>query len=105
MSVILISPYDSIANVAKEVHPYLPVDLLLKHRFDSISRAPSIKIPLYVLYGTNDVLIKPWRSIALAEKWGGKVQIQEISGANHESIVESPACWGYIKLYLESFGD
>ena len=38
--VILVSPYDSIVAVAKGHYPFLPVSLMLRHRFDSLSRAP-----------------------------------------------------------------
>ena len=35
--VILVTPFDSLAAVAKRYYWFLPVDLMLKHRFDSIA--------------------------------------------------------------------
>lgn len=105
IAAILISPYDSIANIAKEVHPNLPVDLMLKHRFDSISLAASIQIPLHVLIATDDILIKPWHSRALVERWGGKVDVQEIQGANHDAIIGRTECWESIIQFLKSLED
>src|SRR5438552_15324587 len=37
--VILVSPYDSIVEVAKRHDPFLPVSLMLRHRFDSLPLA------------------------------------------------------------------
>jgi len=41
---VLISPYDSMVAVAHSVYPFLPVSLLLRHRFESDRRAPSIHV-------------------------------------------------------------
>jgi len=44
--VVLVSPYDSLISIAKSAYPFLPVRLLLRHRFESIARAPHINVPL-----------------------------------------------------------
>src|SRR5262249_50028501 len=46
--VILTSPFSSTVDVAKEFYPWLPVGLLLRHRFDSGARAPQLKIPALI---------------------------------------------------------
>jgi len=38
--VVLISPYDSMVALARDHYPFLPVRWLLRHRFDSVARAP-----------------------------------------------------------------
>ncbi len=43
--VILVTPFDSLLNVARHHYPFLPVGLLLKHPFDSFSLAPAIQKP------------------------------------------------------------
>jgi len=43
--VILVSPFDSLAAVAKRYYWYLPVDWMLKHRFDSAALAPQMRTP------------------------------------------------------------
>ena len=39
--VVLVSPFDNMVEVARGVYPFLPVDLLLRHRFESDQRAPA----------------------------------------------------------------
>jgi pimeloyl-ACP methyl ester carboxylesterase len=40
--VILVTPLDSLVNVARAHYPIFPVGLMLKHRFDSAALAPEI---------------------------------------------------------------
>jgi fermentation-respiration switch protein FrsA (DUF1100 family) len=52
--VILAAPYTSIAQMAANDYPWLPVDLLLNHRFDSIDKVTAITEPLVVMHSTDD---------------------------------------------------
>jgi len=60
LGVILAAPYTSIADLAKQDYPWLPVDLLLKHRFDSIDKIDQVNEPLVVLHSEDDQVI-PYR--------------------------------------------
>lgn len=55
--VLLAAPYTSIADLAKQDYPWLPVDLLLKHRFDSIDKIDQVSEPLVVLHSEDDYVI------------------------------------------------
>lgn len=88
---ILVTPYDSITNVAQDKYPFYPVDLILRHKFDSISRASGIAIPVLILIAENDELIPPSHSYQLAEALvSAKVEIKLITNANHNNIISSP---------------
>ena len=50
-SIILESPFTSIENSAKIYYPYLPVKLLLKDRFDSLSKINMVKSPILIMHG------------------------------------------------------
>ena len=52
--VILAAPYTSIAQMAANDYPWLPVNLLLKHRFDSIDKIQDVDEPLVVMHSTDD---------------------------------------------------
>jgi hypothetical protein len=69
--VILVTPYDSITSVAQENYPLLPIKLIAKYRFDSLSRAPSIKASMISLVASEDTIVPPWHAKALFEKWSG----------------------------------
>ena len=56
-SIILESPFTSMENTAKIYYPYLPVGLLLKDRYDSISKIKMIKIPILIMHGERDDIV------------------------------------------------
>jgi len=56
-AVILEAPYSSIANIAKQRYWFLPVNLLLKDRFDSYKYAPYITAPILIFHGKNDIIV------------------------------------------------
>ena len=56
-SVVLITPYDSILAIAKRKFRVMPIEYMLRHRFESIKYAPSLKAPTYVLRAASDDVV------------------------------------------------
>ena len=56
-SIILESPFTSIEDSAKIYYPYLPVKLLLKDRYDSLSKIKMINTPILIMHGKKDDVI------------------------------------------------
>jgi alpha-beta hydrolase superfamily lysophospholipase len=57
-SAILVSPYTSILEMARRFVPWgLPLGLIVRDRFDTLSKAPRIDIPVLVVHGDSDELI------------------------------------------------
>ena len=102
--VILVSPYDSVESVAKSIYPYLPIGLMLKHRFDSLSRAPGVNAPLLCLVASDDRVIPRPHSERLYAAWGGKKRWREIRGSAHDSIGAEPDYWREIAGFLTDLG-
>ena len=97
---ILATPFDSLAAVAKRYYWYLPVDWMLKHRFDSVARAPRLKTPLLCLIAERDEVIPAVHAERLFEAWGGvkrKILLQE---AGHNSTDAHPMFWPAIREFL-----
>ena len=98
--VILATPYDSLAAVAKRYYWYLPVDLLLKHRFDSVARAPRLKQPLLCLIAGRDEVIPPAHGERLFDAWGGPKRKIVLQGAGHNTIDAHPLFWLSVREFL-----
>ena len=98
--VILATPYDSLAAVAKRYYWYLPVDLLLKHRFDSVARAPQLKQPLLCLIAGRDEVIPPAHGERLFDAWGGPKRKVVLQGAGHNTIDAHPLFWPLVREFL-----
>jgi pimeloyl-ACP methyl ester carboxylesterase len=56
-ALILEAPYTSISNRAAELYPYIPVNLLLKDRFQSIDKIGKIHIPVLIFHGYLDAVM------------------------------------------------
>lgn len=102
--VVLVAPFDSLAAVAKRHYPYLPVDWLLRHRFDSIARAPGIEAPLLCLVAARDRIIPAVHAERLFAAWGGPKRHIVLGGADHNSTDGAPGFWPSIRAFLAGAG-
>jgi pimeloyl-ACP methyl ester carboxylesterase len=98
--VILVSPYDSLTNVARHHYPYLPVSWMLKHPFDSLQHAPGITAPLLCLVAGRDEVIPIVHSKRLFDAWKGPRRWVELESAGHNSTDDVPAFWQAIREFL-----
>lgn len=101
-SVILVTPFDSLVEVAKHHYPYLPVSLMLRHRFDSVARAPKITAPLLCIAASLDEVIPVAHARKLYEAWGGEKRWIELQGAGHNSTDGAATFWQSIKAFLQN---
>jgi uncharacterized protein len=66
--IILESPFTSIANTAKIYYPYLPVNIILKDRYDSIGKIRNITTPILIMHGKKDNIVPQKMGLELYEK-------------------------------------
>ena len=98
--VILVTPFDSLLNVARHHYPILPVGLLLRHSFDSIGMAPAIPTPALFLVAARDEVIPPEFAVRLAQAWGGPRHTVHIEGAGHNDIQLEADYWQAVNRFL-----
>lgn len=99
--VVLVAPYDSLTALAKRYYWYLPVDWMLKHRFDSIALAPRVKTPLLCLIAERDEVIPPEHGERLYAAWGGPKRKVTLPGATHNAMDDAPRFWPSIREFLK----
>ena len=66
--IILESPFTSMVETAKIYYPYLPVNLLLKDRFNSKNKIKDIKTPILIMHGKKDNVVPQKMGLELFEK-------------------------------------
>ncbi len=89
---ILLTPFDSIAEIGHEIYPYFPVRHLIRDRFDSAARAGAIRIPVLITAAELDRDIRLPRTLALKAAFtDAPVEFQVIAGAAHNDIIDFPA--------------
>ena len=85
-AMLLTSPFDSLFAVAGAHYPWLPTSLLLRHRFDSLALAPTLRMPALFLVAQRDTIIGPAHSHRLAEAWGGPTERVSFEGRGHNDL-------------------
>lgn len=97
---ILITPYDSLTEVAAHHYPFFPVRLLLKHPFDSTRFAQKTKTPVLIVAAEHDAVIPPMHARRLHDVWAGPKQLHILNGADHNDVEAHPAYDAYINAFL-----
>jgi pimeloyl-ACP methyl ester carboxylesterase len=87
---VLISPYDSLVSVAGDFYPWAPVGLILRHRFDSLALAPSMRAPALMIVASDDEVIHPEHTHRLGEAWAGPVTLVTVEGEGHNTLWRDP---------------
>lgn len=100
--IVLVTPFDSLAAVAKRYYWYLPVDWMLKHRFESITLAPRLRTPLLCLIAPRDEVIPAEHSERLYAAWGGPKKKVLLEDASHNTTDAHPRFWSPIREFLEA---
>ena len=97
---ILASPYDSMTAIGKLHYPYLPVSLLLRHKFHALDDARNNRMPLLSIVGDSDTIIPPARSRVLFDAWAGPKTWLAIPGADHNDLGARNEFWQGVARFL-----
>lgn len=81
--VLLITPWDRLANVAAYHYPWLPVTWLLKDRYDSVAHLAAAGLPTTVVVASNDRIVPARFGMALHEALPEPKTLLVIEGAAH----------------------
>jgi fermentation-respiration switch protein FrsA (DUF1100 family) len=85
-AVVLESPYTSLLDLARRHYPLLPSGLLLRDRYDSLSRIAAVRAPVLILQGARDTLVPPEMGRTLVAAATAPVELWEAPGAGHNEI-------------------
>ncbi len=85
---VLEAPFSSAADVAKSAYGFLPVDMMMLDRFDSIDKIAGIKTSLLVIHGTNDRLVPYRLGKKLYEKAKHPKEFISVEGGGHNNLFD-----------------
>jgi alpha/beta superfamily hydrolase len=95
-SLQLVTPYDSMLEVAKKRFPLVPLSLLLRHQFNSLEHSREVAAKTQVLLAARDDVVLPERSARLIAAWPTPISVQTVPGSDHHSIMGLEATWLYL---------
>jgi pimeloyl-ACP methyl ester carboxylesterase len=89
---VLVTPYDSLQDLAAEQFPLFPVRWLLQDKYESWRYAPRVKAPTVILAAGRDEIIPAASTQQLLSRFAnGIASMKVVDGADHNSISENPA--------------
>jgi uncharacterized protein len=89
---VLITPFDSAVRIARAHYPWLPVNKLLRDRFDSFSRVGDIHARTLVIAAAEDGLVPRMGTEVLIEGLRRvPLQVAWLEGVDHNTIQRHPA--------------
>jgi pimeloyl-ACP methyl ester carboxylesterase len=89
---VLVTPYDSVAELAAQQFPMFPVRWMLNDKFESWRYAPLVKVPTTLVTAENDYVIPRASSQQLLGRFKpGIARYVEIPNTGHNTISERPA--------------
>lgn len=95
---VLVTPFDSIENVAEDKFPLFPINLLLVDKFESWRFAPKITAPTLVVAAANDQVIPYANTERLYHSFSGNTAtLKVIANRNHDDIMEEPVFLEWLK--------
>lgn len=88
---VLVTPFDSLAAVAADHYPWLPVDWLLQDRYESDRHLADFQGPVLVIRAGNDRVVPPARTDALIAALPMPPEVVAVEDASHDTVLSAPA--------------
>ena len=85
---ILVTPFDSLTELAASHYPWLPVHLLLRHRMDPAMDLRGARLPVALIAAGRDTTVPAARTEALARAVPNLVLNRNIPEASHNDVYE-----------------
>ncbi|HXY97870.1 MAG TPA: alpha/beta fold hydrolase [Steroidobacteraceae bacterium] len=96
---VLVTPFDSIANVAADHFFWLPVRHLVRDRYDSLARIGQVRVPTLVVVAEHDEVVFRARSDALIAAVSPPfLHTLLVPGATHNDV-------SFYPVYFQSLGE
>jgi fermentation-respiration switch protein FrsA (DUF1100 family) len=80
---VLRSPFVDLASVGRVHYPFLPVGVLLWDTYPLAETLRKVRVPTTVVYGTDDSIVPPAQSRAVAAAAAGPSRLVPVDGADH----------------------
>ncbi len=98
---ILVTPYDTIEKLAQQKLKIYPISLMLKDKYDSISRVDDIKMPTLIIYIKGDTTVYNERTQMLIDKFPkSQVTVKVIENETHNSLLDNTDYYFFMKRFI-----
>jgi len=100
----LLTPFDSVAEVAQTHYPYFPTRYLVKDRFDSVTYAKYINVPILIIAAELDQVVPVKHAQKLRDQFTqARISYHSISGAEHNDVTSFPLYRQVIETFIDTY--
>ncbi len=92
---ILESGFTSIADMGRQIVPYLPVELLVRHRYETIKKVGRIAMPKLIIHSPDDEVVPFQQGLEIYQKAAIPKTFLQILGGHNSGFLKSG------KIYTE----
>lgn len=85
-SLILEAPFTSAVDVAADLYCFLPVRLMMKDRYDNLSKIAQVKSPVIIVHGDRDTIIPYTHGKKLFDSVVGAKFMITVDGGGHNDL-------------------
>jgi uncharacterized protein len=86
---VIESGFKSVADLGREIFPFLPVGLIVRHKYASIDKVAQITIPKLIIHSPSDEMIPFEHGKALFEKAAPPKTFLRIKGGHNDGVFVS----------------
>ena len=99
---VLVSPFTSASDLSHLAFSWLPVSWLIKDRYNTLSRIPSVRSPLLIMHGTQDELVPVSHGENLFQAAAEPKSYLALPEAGHNDTFEAggEAYWSAIETFV-----
>ena len=100
--IVLLTPWDTLGNVAQALYWFLPAKYLAKDAYDSVTNLNGFAGPLAILQAGNDDLVPSASTQTLFDSFAGKKRLWRLDGATHNTWYQfaDRQFWTHLGTYL-----
>ena len=96
---VLVTPFNSVLELASDLYPWLPVDWLLRDRFESWRHAARVTVPTRFVVAERDDIVPIASSDRLQRHFRADLVTRvRIPGSDHITILDAPAFGAAVAL-------
>lgn len=99
-ALVLETPFTNFVDLGKRIYFFLPVNLMMRDRYDNLSKITGLKMPLLVLHGTLDAVVPYRYGKALFDAASEPKRMETFPGGGHNDLYAHNAD-GRILMFLE----
>ena len=98
---VLITPYDSIVNVAQDLYPIYPVAALLDDHYDALGSIKKINAQTFIIIAQNDQVIMKERTQELIDAFDpGQLEVIIIKNRGHIDISSDAKYYKSVQKFI-----